>query len=59
MWGVMSDAEDFPDEGRGLTPRVFERLFARINEVCSLLPFGVYNSLRVFCDLISDANDDF
>lgn len=32
MSGVMADSEDFPSEGRGLTPRVFERLFARIDE---------------------------
>uniref|UniRef100_A0A7I4BD30 Kinesin motor domain-containing protein n=1 Tax=Physcomitrium patens TaxID=3218 RepID=A0A7I4BD30_PHYPA len=32
MWGVMSESEDFPSEGRGLTPRVFEKLFARIDE---------------------------
>lgn len=39
MWGVMSDSEDFPNENRGLTPRVFERLFARIDEVCECFHF--------------------
>ncbi|KAG0558177.1 hypothetical protein KC19_10G010000 [Ceratodon purpureus] len=32
MWGVMSDSDDFPSDDRGLTPRVLESLFARIQE---------------------------
>lgn len=36
MWGVMSDSDDFPSDDRGLTPRVFESLFARIQEVSKL-----------------------
>uniref|UniRef100_A0A7I4FWL6 Kinesin motor domain-containing protein n=1 Tax=Physcomitrium patens TaxID=3218 RepID=A0A7I4FWL6_PHYPA len=30
MWGVMSDTQDIPSDDRGLTSRVFEMLFARI-----------------------------
>lgn len=51
MWGVMSESEDFPSEGRGLTPRVFEKLFARIDEVCKLLPFKS-EALHAFDDWI-------
>lgn len=39
MWGVMPDTEEAPCEDRGITPRVFERLFARIQQVTSVLHY--------------------
>lgn len=41
MMGELQTAENNPSEDRGITPRVFEYLFARIREVILIYLAGI------------------